>query len=104
MGRRWEGGLNKEEVYVYIEQIDAIVQQKLTQHCKEITFQFIFINLFVLRYLKTLFKNLKLRNSLVVQWLVLHSFTAKGLSSIPGQGTKIPHAVWQGQKNEKINK
>ena len=46
MGRRWEGGLNKEEVYVYIQQIDTTVQQKLIQHCKEITFQ-----LFLLIYL-----------------------------------------------------
>ena len=29
-------------------------------------------------------------NSLVVQWLGLHAFTAEGLGSIPGQGTKIP--------------
>ena len=31
-------------------------------------------------------------NSLVVQWLGLGAFTAKGLDSIPGQGTKIPQA------------
>ena len=30
-------------------------------------------------------------NSLVVQWLRLHGFTAEGLCSISGQGTKIPH-------------
>ena len=35
---------------------------------------------------------------LVVQWLRLHASTAEGLGSIPGQGTKIPHAVWYGQK------
>ena len=33
------------------------------------------------------------RNSLAVQWLGLHAFTAKGPSSIPGWGTKIPQAV-----------
>ena len=31
-------------------------------------------------------------NSLVVQWLGLHAFTAEGLGSIPGQVTKIPPA------------
>ena len=30
----------------------------------------------------------KTGNSLVVQWLGLHTFTAEGLGSIPGQGTK----------------
>ena len=33
-----------------------------------------------------------------VQWLRLHASTAGGVGSIPGQGTKIPHAVWGGQK------
>ena len=42
------------------------------------------------------FKKKELRNSLVVQWLGLSAFNAKGLDSIPGQGTKIP--VWLGQK------
>ena len=37
-------------------------------------------------------------NSLVVQWLGLHAFTAKDQGSIPGQGTKIPQATWCGQK------
>ena len=32
-------------------------------------------------------------NSLTVQWLGLHPFTAEGLGSIPHQGTKIPHGV-----------
>ena len=31
----------------------------------------------------------KTGNSLVVQWLRLHTFNAGGMSSIPGQGTKI---------------
>ena len=30
--------------------------------------------------------------SLVVQWLRLHAFNAGDTGSIPGQGTKIPHA------------
>ena len=40
-----------------------------------------------------------LGNSLVVQWLGLHAFTAEDLGSIPGQGTKIPQAMQCGQKN-----
>ena len=40
-------------------------------------------------------------NSLVVQWLGLRASTAGGMSSIPGQGTKIPQAKRHGQK-EKI--
>ena len=40
-------------------------------------------------------------NSLAVQWLRLHAFTAKGMSSIPGQGTKILQAVQYGQKRNK---
>ena len=35
-------------------------------------------------------------NSLVVQWLQLHASTAGGRGSVPGQGTKIPHATWRG--------
>ena len=31
--------------------------------------------------------------SLVVQWLGLHASTAGGQGSIPGWGTKIPHAL-----------
>ena len=38
-------------------------------------------------------KKNSLGNSLAVQGLGLHSFTAKGLGSIPGQGTKILQAV-----------
>ena len=37
-------------------------------------------------------------NSLAVQWLGLCAFTAEGLGSIPGEGTKIPQATWCGQK------
>ena len=32
-------------------------------------------------------------NSLVVQWLGLQALTARGLGSIPSQGTKIPQAA-----------
>ena len=31
--------------------------------------------------------------SLAVQWLRVHASTAGGMGLIPGQGTKIPHAV-----------
>ena len=33
------------------------------------------------------------------QWLGLHASNAGGAGSIPGQGTKIPHARWQGPQN-----
>ena len=36
--------------------------------------------------------------SLAVQWLRLHASTAGGMGSIPGRGTKIPHAARCGQK------
>ena len=32
---------------------------------------------------------------------VVRTPTAGGAGSIPGRGTKIPHAAWRGQKNEK---
>ena len=37
-------------------------------------------------------------NSLAIQWLQLHAFTAEGPGSILVQGTKIPHFVQRGQK------
>ena len=37
--------------------------------------------------------------SLALQWLGLCSLTAKGPSSIPGQGTKIPQAAGTAEKN-----
>ena len=40
--------------------------------------------------------------SLAVQWLRLHTPSAEGTGSIPGQGTKILHAVWHGQKKKKV--
>ena len=36
-----------------------------------------------------------------VQWLGLCASTAGGVGSIPGQETKIPHAVWHSQKQNK---
>ena len=41
-------------------------------------------------------------NSLVVQWLRRHAPNARGMSSIPDQGTKILRAALQGQKKKKI--
>ena len=38
---------------------------------------------------------------LVVQWLRLHASTAGGTGSIPGWGTKIPHATWHGPEKKK---
>ena len=37
----------------------------------------------------------------VVQWLRLHASNAGGVGSIPGQGTKIPHASQCGQIKKK---
>ena len=37
----------------------------------------------------------KTSNSLVVRWLGLHTFTAEGVGSIPGQGTKILQVMCQ---------
>ena len=37
---------------------------------------------------------------LVVQWLRLHTSNAEDAGSIPGQGTKIPHATQWGQKKK----
>ena len=30
----------------------------------------------------------------VIEWLRLGACTTRGMGSIPGQGTKIPHATW----------
>ena len=37
-------------------------------------------------------------NSLAVQWLGLWVFTAENTGSIPGRGSKILQAMWQGKK------
>ena len=42
--------------------------------------------------------------SLVVQWLRLCASNSGGTGSIPGQGTKSPHAAWHGQKKKKKKK
>ena len=33
--------------------------------------------------------------------MALHAFTANGQGSIPGQGTKIPQAMWNRPKEKK---
>ena len=45
-------------------------------------------------------KKKKCANSLAVQWLGLHAFTAGATGSILGQGTKIPHAKRQPKKKK----
>ena len=40
-----------------------------------------------------------LGTSLVVQWLRLCASNARGMGSTPRQGTKIPYALQQGQRN-----
>ena len=35
---------------------------------------------------------------LAVQWVRPHTSNAGVVGSIPAQGSKIPHAMWQGQK------
>ena len=42
-----------------------------------------------------------LGNSLVVQWLGLHTSHWWGPGFNPGRGTKIPQDVWRGKKNKK---
>ena len=42
--------------------------------------------------------------SLAVPWLTLRAPTAGGVGSIPGQGTKIPHATQCGQKTKQSKK
>ena len=37
----------------------------------------------------------------MVQWLRLHASDAGDVGLIPGQGTKIPHAMGRGQKEKK---
>ena len=46
-------------------------------------------------------RNKSIGTSLEVQWLRLHASNAGGTCSIPGWGTKIPHAAWHGQKKKK---
>ena len=38
-----------------------------------------------------------------VQWLKLHTSTARSMGLIPGWGTKILHAMQRGKKKEKMH-
>ena len=49
------------------------------------------------------FKELMFGTSLSVQWLRFHASTAGGTGSTPGQGTKIPQAVWHDQNKIKLD-
>ena len=42
--------------------------------------------------------NKAIETSLAVQWLRLRASNTGGMGTIPGQGTKIPHAARHGQK------
>ena len=41
------------------------------------------------------------QNSQSVQCLGLHASATGGMGSIPGDGTKVPHVKWLGQKKKK---
>ena len=43
-------------------------------------------------------------NSLAVQWLQLHAFTAEGMGSIPRWGSKILQALWHSQNKQNRKK
>ena len=51
-------------------------------------------------HIKTCFSG----TSLAVQWLRLRTPYTGGMGLIPGQGTKILHAAWCGQKKKKKEK
>ena len=40
MGSEREGGLRGDGIYVYVELVHVVVQQKLTQHCKAVIRQY----------------------------------------------------------------
>ena len=46
-------------------------------------------------------KLFNLEMKMVVQWLRFHACIAGGVGSIPGQGTKIPHATGHSKKKKK---
>ena len=53
------------------------------------------------RSIKLILKKKNPGNSLVVQWLGVGAFTAKGVRSIPGWRTKTPQAAQHGKKTPK---
>ena len=67
---------------------------KQTWECRYLFFVILLYN--TLKYIR------HTRNSLVVQWLRLLTFTAKSLGSVPGWGTKIPHAVLHNQIHRSV--
>ena len=48
--------------------------------------------------IKTMYKMCEEGTSLVVQWIRLQASNSGGMGSIPGQGTKILHAVFHSEK------
>ena len=64
-------------------------------------FPFYFHLFTYLESLAFLLNNSASGTSLVVQWLRLCTLTAGDMSSIPGQGTKIPHAAWWPKQTNK---
>ena len=67
-------------------------------------FSFYFHLLAYLESLAFLLNNSPSGTSLVVQWVRLCTSTAGGTSSIPGQGTEIPHAAWWPKQTNKETK
>ena len=68
----------------------------LTCFLKEFSISYKNLKLSVLKQGGNNLKYSNLGNSLVVQGLGLHAFTAKGPGLIPGRGTEIPQVVWLG--------
>ena len=69
-------------------------------------FSFFFSNIYVLLCAKcnrTATTTKILANTLAVQWLGLHAFTAEGPSSVPGWGTKIIQAALCSQTRKTNN-
>ena len=58
----------------------------------------------VLKWKSSIKNSITKGNSLVVQWLGLPAFTAKGMGLIPGQGTKTLQAAWFSQKKKRKKK
>ena len=55
-------------------------------------------------YLQKLKNNVYVGNSLEISWLRIQASTEGDVGLIPGQRTKIPHAMWHRQKTEAKNK
>ena len=51
---------------------------------------------------EVIIKNKSPANSLVIEWLRLYAFIAKGPGPIPVQGDKIPQALRCGQKKKRL--